>query len=335
MINNSALSISQNSNFTDIISIIEKSRETTFRAINSELISMYWLIGQYISEKTISENWGKSVVVNISNTIQSHYVGIRGFSPQNLWRMVQFYETYANNEKLSTLSREIPWSQNMLILTAAKTDEAREFYLQESIKNRYSFRELERQINSMLFERTMLSNHKHHEIITKNPSLALFRDSYVLEFLDIPDTHSEKDLQKSIVSNLKDFILEFGRDFTFVGQEYKVQVGKSDFYIDLLFYNRALSCLVAIELKIGEFQPEHIGQIQFYLEALDRDVKKEHENPSVGLVLCTYKDDTIVEYAMSRTLSPAMVANYNLHLPDKHILENKLRELAELTQSKE
>ena len=155
-------------------------------------------------------------------------------------------------------------------------------------------------------------------------------DSYVLEFLDLPEQYSESNLKKAIIGNLKNFILEFGKDFTFIGEEYRVQVGGQDFYIDLLFYNRALSCLVPIELKIGKFKPEHIGQINFYLEALDRDVKKPNENPSVGVILCATKDDAIVEYALSRSLSPTMVADYTLKLPDKKLLEDKIREIAML-----
>jgi len=163
--------------------------------------------------------------------------------------------------------------------------------------------------------------------------LTALRDSYVLEFLNLPENHKEKDLRKAIVGNLKKFILEFGKDFTLVDEEYRVQVGNTDFKIDLLFYNRELHCLVAIELKIGRFKPEHLGQLEFYLEALDRDVKKANENPSVGLILCAKKDDTVVEYALSRSLSPALIADYKLHLPDKRILENKLRELTELVES--
>lgn len=151
-------------------------------------------------------------------------------------------------------------------------------------------------------------------------------DTYVLEFLDLPEKFTERSFKKAIIENLKQFILEFGKDFSFVGQEYRVQVGNSDFYIDLLFYNRALSCLVAIELKIGKFKPEHIGQINFYLEALDRDVKKPNENPSVGLILCASKDDAVVEYALSRSMSPTLVADYTLYFPDKKVLQNKLRE---------
>jgi predicted nuclease of restriction endonuclease-like (RecB) superfamily len=214
-----------------------------------------------------------------------------------------------------------------------ETDEEREFYLTLSVKNRYSFRELKRQMDSGLYERAMLSDITNKLLIERSEGLASLRDSYVLEFLDLPEKHKEKDLRKAIVGNLKDFILEFGKDFTFAGDEYRVQVGNRDFYIDLLFSNRELHCLVAIELKIGEFEPEYLGKMEFYLEALDRDVKKHDEYPSVGLILCTKKDAAVVEYALSRSLSPAMIAEYKLHLPDKRILENKLRELTELAES--
>ena len=201
------------------------------------------------------------------------------------------------------------------------------------IANGYGKRELERQIDSMLYERTMLSANKHKELIEWHPAIGALRDSYVLEFLDVPEDFKEKDLRKAIIANLKKFILEFGKDFTFVGEEYRVQVGNTDFFIDLLFFNRALSCLVAVELNVGKFKPEHLGQLNFYLKALNRDVKKPDENPSVGLILCTYKDDTVVEYALSSNLSPAMVADYTLKLPDKKLLEEKLREIIFLAEN--
>lgn len=321
---------STNNEFDEIVSIIEQARQKAFRAVNRELIEMYWLVGKYISEKVKSNAWGKSIVQEFANFVQSKYAGIKGFSAQNIWRMKQFYETYAGNEKLSPLVRELPWTNNILIMVSAKTDEAREFYINLSIKNGYSKRELERQLDSMLFERTMISNQVNQLQLSKHEELASLRDSYVLEFLDIPDSHSELDLQKAITANLKDFILEFGKDLSFMGQEYRLQVGNTDFFIDLLFYNRELQCLVAIELKTEKFKPEHLGQLEFYLEALDRDVRKPNENPSIGLILCTSKDETVVEYALSRSLSPALVAEYKLHLPDKSILENKLKEIQAL-----
>ncbi len=296
---------------------------------------MYWQIGKYISEKAANDGWGKSVVQDFSNFLKQTYPSASGFSSQNIWRMKQFYETYKENEKLSPLVREITWSNNLLIMSGCKTDEAKEFYMRLCIANGYGKRELERQIDSMLYERTMLSTAKHQSIIDQHPAVGALRDSYVLEFLDVPENYKEKDLRKSIITNLKQFILEFGKDFTFMGEEYRIQVGNTDFFIDLLFYNRALSCLVAlvaIELKVGKFKPEHLGQLNFYLEALNRDVKKPNENPSVGLILCAYKDDTVVEYALSSSLSPAMVADYTLKLPDKKLLEAKLREIAMLTE---
>ncbi len=316
--------------FDGVIAIIDRARENAFRAVNYELINMYWDIGEYVSLRVANAGWGKSVVKEFSDFIQSRYVGIKGFSSQNIWRMKQFYETYIGNEKLSPLVREISWTNNTLIMVAAKTDEEREFYLTLSAKFKYSKRELERQIDSALYERTMISDINNKTIIKRNEGLTALRDSYTLEFLELPENHKEKDLRKAIVGNLKSFILEFGKDFSLVGEEYRIQVGNTDFSIDLLFYNRELRCLVAIELKIGRFKPEHLGQLEFYLEALDRDVKKADENPSVGLVLCTRKDTAVVEYALSRSMSPALIADYKLHLPDKTVLENKLRELVEL-----
>lgn len=323
-----------NQNFDRIIEIIENSRRDAFKAVNRELINMYWEIGKFVSEKVSKNEWGKSVVKELSDFIQHKNEGIKGFSPQNIWRMKQFYDMYSGNEKLSPLVREITWTNNLLIMAGTKSDEAREFYLRLCIKNHYSKRELDRQIDSMLFERTMLSDKKNELFISNNSGLSCLRDNYVLEFLNLSEEHKEKDLRKAIIQNMKKFILEFGKDFTFIGEEYRVQVGNTDFSIDLLFYNRELSCLVAIELKTGKFRPEHLGQLNFYLEALDRDVKKENENPSVGLVLCTSKDDAVVEYALSRSLSPALIADYKLHLPNKEILENKLREIAESADSK-
>ena len=198
------------------------------------------------------------------------------------------------------------------------------------VKEQYSKRELERQMDSAYYERYTLSNQKPLPGLISRDVRSSILDTYVLEFLDLPKDYSERNLRKAITSNLKDFILEFGKDFSFIGEEYRIQVGGQDFYIDLLFYNRALSCLVPVELKIGKFKPEHIGQINFYLEALDRDVKKPNENPSVGVILCAAKDDAVVEYALSRSTSPTLVSSYTEHLPDKKLLEEKLRELTDL-----
>ena len=319
--------------YDSIIAIIEKSKIRAIKAVNREMIDMYWNIGKYLSDKSANDGWGKNTVQVFADYLKKTYPSASGFSAQNLWRMKQFYETYRNNEKLSPMVREISWSNNLLIMAGCKTDESKEFYMRLCIQNGYAKRDLERQIDSMLYERTALSQEKNKELIKRNPSIGALRDSYVLEFLEVPENIKEKDLRKAIIANLKKFILEFGKDFSFVGEEYRVQVGNTDFFIDLLFFNRSLSCLVAVELKVGKFKPEHLGQLNFYLEALNRDVKKPEENPSVGLILCTYKDDAVVEYALSGTLSPALVADYTLKLPDKKLLENKLREIASLADN--
>lgn len=257
---------------------------------------------------------------------------MKGFNRRGIYRMKQFYETYKDNEIVSTLLTQISWSNNVRILSSTNSMEEKEFYIKMCIKNHYSSRELDRQISSGYFQKYMLSNGK----ATQSSLIAVgeedypntkILDTYSLEFLDLPNNYSEKDLKKSIISNMKDFILEIGKDFTFVGEEYRVQVGNQDFYIDLLFYNRALSCLVAFELKIDDFKPEYVSKMDFYLEALDRQEKKQNENPSVGVILCAGKDEQVVEYAMSRSMSPTMVSKYTLELIDKKILESKLKEI--------
>lgn len=317
--------------FSDIIQIIKNARNKAIKAVNSELISLYWNIGKYISKKVELSEWGQSVVRELAQYIQANEPEIKGFSDKNLWRMKQFYEAYREFPKVSALLREISWSHNLSIFSRCKSIEEREFYIKLTKQENYSFRELERQISSSLFERTMIGNSKLSTVLRQNnPDITnTFKDSYVFDFLNLPDLHSENDLQKGLIKQMKDFILELGKDFLFVGEEYRVQVGSSDFYIDLLFYHRGLQCLVAFELKADKFKPEHLGKLNFYLEALDRDVKKVNENPSIGILLCKDKDNEVVEYALSRSLSPTMVAEYKTQLPDKNLLQQKLHELFE------
>ncbi|MBK9248081.1 MAG: DUF1016 family protein [Ignavibacteria bacterium] len=315
--------------FTDILQLIKQSRTNAIKAVNAELINLYWNIGEYISKKIELSEWGDSVVVELANFIQKHEPEIKGFSDKNIWRMKQFYETYKDFPKLSTLLREISWSHNLAIFSRCKTAEEREFYVKQSKQESYSFRELERQISTALFERTMIGNSKLSTVLRESNQdvTNTFKDRYIFEFLNLPDLHNESELQRGLVRQMKNFILELGKDFLFIGEEYKLQVGNSDFYIDLLFYHRGLQCLVAFELKADKFKPEHLGQLNFYLEALDRDVKKTNENPSLGVLLCKDKDSEVVEYALSRSLSPTMVSEYTTQLPDKKLLQQKLHEL--------
>jgi predicted nuclease of restriction endonuclease-like (RecB) superfamily len=318
-----------NIQFSEVIQIIKDSRNSAIRVVNKELINLYWNIGEYIYKQVESSVWGKSVVEELAKYIERNEPELKGFSDKNLWRMKQFFETYKDAPKLSPLVREISWTNNLVIISRAKTEEEKYFYLNLSKKENYSKRELERQISTGLFERTMIGNTKLSPVVReKHPNISnAFKDEYIFEFLNLKEPYNEGDLQKGLITQMKDFILELGRDFLFISEEYKVQVGNSDFYIDLLFYHRGLQCLIAFELKADKFKPEHLGQLNFYLEALDRDVKKENENPSIGILLCKDKDNEVVEYALSRSLSPTMVSEYQIQLPDKKLLEKKLHEL--------
>jgi len=317
--------------FEKILELIKSTRQRVLKTINTELIDLNWNIGKFISENCTQNNWGESTVEKMSKFIIEQEPDIKGFSPQNLWRMKQFFDTYSQDEILAPLVREISWTNNLLILSRTKDRNEKEFYIRLTIKENYSKRELERQLESGFYERTMLSGNSISPALKEiHPNIKhVFKDNYVLEFLNLPHKYSEKEFQKAIISNLKDFILEFGKDFSFLGEEYPIQVGNEDYFIDLLFFHRELQCLVAIELKIGAFKPEYLGKMNFYLEALDRKLKKNHENPSVGIILCKTKDQNVVEISLSRSLSPTLISDYQTKLIDKDLLSRKLKEFFE------
>jgi len=326
------LTSAEQSAFEDVLAFIEQSRVQASQAVNTVLIDLYWKVGEYVWHKIQNEGWGKGTVLALATFVQSKHLGIRGFSAQNIWRMRQFFDAYRDQPNLSTLLRELPWSSNLHILSRAKRPEEREFYLHMASRNRWQVRELARQMNAGVFERSILNPPKLSTALRELQPLAaeFFKDVYSLEFLGLPAEHSEADLEGALLRNLGRFITELGRDFCFIGSQYPVQVGGQDFTLDLLFFHRGMNCLVAIELKIREFRPEDLGKINFYLEALDRDHRKPHENPAVGLLLCATKDSEVVEYCLSRSLSPAMVAEYETLLPDKELLKAKLHEFYQL-----
>lgn len=323
--------------FDEIVKMVETRRNNAFRKVNEELIALYWDFGKYISEKVKDGNWGEKIVGKLEEFMEREYPTLKGFNKRGIYRMKQFYETYKDYPIVSPLVTQISWTNNIMILSSTRSIEEKEFYIRMCIKNNYSKRELDRQISSGYFYRYMLSDGKANESIEKAtgeedyPNTRLL-DTYSLEFLDLPSEFSEKDLKKSIIANMKKFILEIGKDFTYVGEEYRIQVGDEDFYIDLLFYNRTLNCLVAFELKTEKFKPEYISKMDFYLEALDRQEKKKNENPSVGIILCASKNEQVVEYTMSRSMSPTMVSEYTVNLIDKKLLENKLKEIKDMVE---
>jgi predicted nuclease of restriction endonuclease-like (RecB) superfamily len=316
--------------------LIQQARQRAFQAVNTTLIDLYWRVGEYISHKVATAAWGESVIKQLAVYIAKQHPELKGFTWRNLFRMRQFFEAYQHDEKLSPLVTILPWTHNLIILSQCKRSEEREFYLRLCIKERWSKRELERQITNALFERAVLNPPKVSALLTQlHPEAeTIFKDTYLLDFLELPADHSESDLQQALVKNLKQFLIELGPDFCFAGERLRLQVGGQDFYLDLLFFHRSLQCLIAFELKISKFEPEHLGKLSFYLEALDHDVKKPHERPSIGVLLCASKDKEVVEYALSRALSPALIAEYQTRLPDKKLLKRKLHEFYQLAMPK-
>jgi predicted nuclease of restriction endonuclease-like (RecB) superfamily len=350
----------QNNQFTEIIHLIKEARASAFKTINTELINCNWQVGEYISRRISQAIWGDKTVGDLANFIEKSHPDLKGFDRSALYRMRKFYETYQKSPIVAPVARQlqvvdnqevefvsplvtqleitdirtsilasVSWTNHLIILSRAKTAEEREFYIRLCIRENYGKRELERQISSSVYERVKTGDLKLSAPLKEiDRDIAnTFRSDYVLEFLNLPVPHSENDLQKALITQMKAFILELGKDFIFVGEEYRIQVGNSDFEIDLLFYHRGLQCLVAFELKADKFRPEHLGQLDFYLEALDKDVKKEHEKPSIGILLCKEQDTEVVKYALNRSLSPALVAAYQTQLPDKGLLQRKLRDI--------
>lgn len=322
--------------FGEVVGLIRAARQRAVHAVNTELIDLYWRIGKYVHERIEADGWAMGTVEHLAAHIARIEPGLRGFSAPNLWRMRQFYEAYPVPEKLSTPLRDLPWSAHLHLLSRTKRLEEREFYLRMAVQQRWSVREVSRQIDSGLFERALLDPPKVSTALRELHPDAVqeFKDAYLLDFLSLPDPHSEADLHRSLLVHLGRFLSELGRDFCYIGSEYPIQVGGQDFALDLLFFHRGLNCLVAVELKVTAFAPEHLGKLNFYLEALDRDVRKPHENPAIGLLLCASKDNEVVEYALSRTLSPSLIAEYQTRLPDKKLLAAKLHEFYVLNDTR-
>ena len=251
--------------FAEVAEMIRSSRSRALAAVNNALINLYWQVGEYISRRIGTDGWGKGTVSALAAYIQRRHPGLRGFSAQNLWRMRQFFDTYSEQPKLSPLVRELPWTHHLIILGQSKRPEEREFYLRLAIRERWGKRELERQLRAATFERAVLSPTKASpQVAEVHPeATAIFKDSYMVEFLDLPREHSESDLHRGLVSRLKDFLIELGRDFCFVGSEYMVQVGKRDFVQDLLFFHRGLNCLCRHRAKGGSLRTRAPRQAEF------------------------------------------------------------------------
>jgi len=313
----------------NVINHIEQSKLRAFAEVNKALLHAYWSIGKELSENA---SYGKSVVEQLSRDLRLKYPEAKGYSVRNLWNMKRFYETYQKLQPVvAELLFRVSWTNHVLILDKTSSDEEKQFYLKMCIKERWSKRELDRQLDSSLFERYVLADkpEKVTALIPKHESKDLvkhFKDEYVLEFLDLRKEYSEQELEKAILDNLRDFFLEFGKSFTFVGSQYVIDIGERENKIDLLFYHRELRCLVAVELKIGEFKAAYVGQMQKYLAALDEKARLPDEKESIGLILCKSKHHEEVRFALAKTLSPVKVATYRTKLPDRKLIIKRLEQ---------
>ena len=320
---------------------IRSAQYEALRTANKELVALYWDIGAMITRRQNAEGWGKSVVERLANDLQQEFPGVKGFSVQNLWYMRQFYQEYQGSPKLQPLVGEIAWSHNLIIVQRCKDPLEREFYIRMTRKFGWSKNVLIHQLENQSYEKTLLGQTNFDKALTPSQraqaKLAV-KDEYTFGFLEMGEAHSERELERALIARIEDFLRAMGGLFAFVGSQFRLAVDDKEYFIDLLLYHRRLKCLVAIELKIGEFQPEFVGKMQFYLAALDRLVREEGENPSIGIILCKEKNRTVVEYALHDARKPMGVATYRVvkRLPKE--LKGQLpspEEIAELLEGVE
>jgi predicted nuclease of restriction endonuclease-like (RecB) superfamily len=293
------------------------------RSVNRELVGLYWEIGELIHHKQETLGWGKSVVETLARDLQSEFAGRNGFSANNLWLMRQFYCEYVDKPNLQSLIGEISWTKNLVIFGRCKDDLEREFYLRATARYGWTTAVLKHQVDNKSYEKYLLNQTNFDATVPdeiKAQAMLAVKDHYTFDFLDLADQHSERDLEQSLVKNLRAFLSELGGAFAFIGNQYRLEVGGQEYFIDLLLFHRRLRRLVAIELKIGDFKPEHKGKMEFYLEALDCQEKMEGENPPIGIIICRYKNKTVVEYALRTASRPIGVATYTIvpQLPDAY-----------------
>jgi predicted nuclease of restriction endonuclease-like (RecB) superfamily len=319
----------------DVKARIRAGQYEALRAVNRELMTLYWDIGRMIVERQQDEGWGKAVVKRLAADLQTEFVGVGGFSASNLWRMKVFFETYEGSEKLAPLVREIAWSHNLLILERCKDPLQREFYLRMTRKFGWSKSVLTHQIENQTYEKSLLGQTNFDQALTpelRSQAKLAVKDEYIFDFLELAEEHSEHQLEHALLARVEDFLRAMGGLFAFMGSQYRLEVDGREFFIDLLLFHRRLRCMVAVELKVGEFQPEYVGKMQFYLTALDRQVRQEDENPSIGIILCKDKSRTIVEYALHDARKPIGVATYKTQRTLPKALQGQLPTPAQISK---
>ena len=301
---------------------VYKAQYEALKAVNKRLINLYWDLGKTIVRRQEEFGWGKSIIENLSKDLQKEFPGIKGFSSQNLWRMRQFYLAYRNNKKLSPMVREISWTKNVIIMVRCKEDSEREFYIKMTKKFGWTKSILIHQIENKSYERFLQNQTSFERTLPqkyKYQAKLAVKDEYTFDFLELGNGHSERELESALINNVRKFLIEMGGYFAFIGNQYRIEVEGEEFFIDLLLYHRVLKCLIAIDLKIGDFKPEYVGKMQFYLSVLDDRIRLEGENPSIGIIICKEKNRTIVEYALKDVNKPIEVSTYRIHkrLPSK------------------
>lgn len=319
---------------------VNLSQYKALKAVNKELIALYWSIGESIVGKQLAHGWGKSVVENLSKDLQKEFPGVQGFSARNLWRMKNLYEQYKDSEKLPPLVAEIGWSHNIIILEKCQDDLEREFYIKMTKKYGWTKNVLIHQVEGKSYERFLLNQTNFDKTLEekyRHQAKLAVKDNYSFDFLEMAEDYKERDLELGLVNNIRSFLMEMGGDYSFIGNQYRVELEGDEYFVDLLLYHRRLKCLLAIELKTTAFKPEYAGKMQFYLSVLDDKLKLEEENPSIGIIICKSKNKTVVEYALKTATKPMGVADYSLSktvpkdlkglLPSPEQIVESLREL--------
>ncbi|EKD35577.1 MAG: hypothetical protein ACD_75C01855G0008 [uncultured bacterium] len=300
---------------TEIKERIRTAQYEALKVVNKELVGLYWDIGRMIVERQEVKGWGKSVVERLSADLRQEFPGVGGFSVQNLWYMRQFYSEYYSHERLQPLVGEIAWAHNLAIMSKCKDPFEREFYIRMTRKFGWSKNVLIHQIGNQSYEKSLLGQTNFDQALTpelRAQAKLAVKDEYTFNFLELGEEHSERELERALIARIEDFLRSMGGMFAFMGSQYRLEVDGDEYFIDLLLFHRRLKALVAIELKIGKFMPEFVGKMQFYLTALDRQVRQEDENPSIGIILCKEKNRTVVEYALHDARKPIGVATYEI-----------------------
>ena len=321
--NNSILSPEYLNFKNEITARIRSAQYEALKAVNKEMIALYWEVGKRITEQQTALGWGKSVVENLSRDIQKEFPGIKGFGVSNMWDMARFYIEYQSNEILQPLVGEISWSKHIVILTKCKETQQRQFYILATKKYGWTKDVLINKIEAKTYENYLLGQSNFDITLPdsiKNQAILALKDEYTFDLVGLAEEHSEYELEQAIIKNIRAFLMEFGTDFSFIGNQYRLEVDGKEYFIDLLLYNRRLQAMIAIELKIGEFQPEYKGKMEFYLNILNDTVKLPHENPAIGIIICKSKSRMIVEYALKSSNMPIGVATYSLssELPEAY-----------------